>query len=114
MLGDAPHLAFEVGLQVVVVNQEEILASPPKHGFNLLAWLLPMLWLSGGPAAYLGASTQLYGSVLLPTSVLGGSLEITLAQVRYLLESTLVGLGPLGLVALVYLRRRSNRQDGLL
>jgi hypothetical protein len=68
---------------------------------SVLAWLLPMLWLTGGPAAYLGASTQLYGSVLLPTSVLGGSLEITLAQVRYLLESTLVGLGPLGLVALI-------------
>ncbi len=68
---------------------------------SVLAWLLPMLWLPGGPVAYLGASTQLYGSVLLPTSVLGGSLEITLAQVRYLLESTLVGLGPLGLVALI-------------
>jgi hypothetical protein len=68
---------------------------------SVLAWLLPMLWLSGGAAAYVGASTQLYGSVLLPTSVLGGSLEITLAQVRYLLESTLVGLGPLGLAALI-------------
>jgi hypothetical protein len=68
---------------------------------SVLAWLLPMLWLTGGAAAYLGASTQLYGSVLLPTSVLGGSLEITLAQVRYLVESTLVGLGPLGLVALM-------------
>jgi hypothetical protein len=75
---------------------------------TVLAWLLPMLWLTGGPAAYVGASTQLYGSVLLPTSVLGGSLEITLAQVRYLLESTLVGLGPLGLAALAlpaYARR---------
>jgi hypothetical protein len=75
---------------------------------SVLAWLLPMVWLTGGPAAYVGASTQLYGSVLLPTSVLGGSLEITLAQARYLLESTLVGLGPLGLVALAlpaYARR---------
>jgi hypothetical protein len=75
---------------------------------TVLAWLLPMVWLTGGPAAYVGASTQLYGSVLLPTSVLGGSLEITLAQARYLLESTLVGLGPLGLVALAlpaYARR---------
>ncbi|HSB40375.1 MAG TPA: glycosyltransferase family 39 protein [Methylomirabilota bacterium] len=74
----------------------------------VLAWLVPMLWLSGGPAAYLAASTQLYGSVLVPTSVLGGSFEVTLAQTRYLLESTLVGLGPLGLVALVlpaYVRR---------
>jgi hypothetical protein len=66
---------------------------------SVLAWLLPMMWLTGGPAAYLAASTQLYGSMLVPTSVLGGSLEITLAQLRYLLESTLVGLGPLGLVA---------------
>jgi len=75
---------------------------------SILAWLLPMLWLTGGPAAYVGASTQLYGSMLLPTSVLGGSLEITLAQARYLLESTLVGLGPLGLVVLAlpaYTRR---------
>ena len=67
---------------------------------SVLAWLLPMMWLTGGLAAYVAASTQLYGSMLLPTSVLGGSLEVTLAQVRYLLESTLVGLGPLGLVAL--------------
>ena len=80
---------------------------------SVLAWLLPMLWLSGGPAAYVVASTQLYGSVLLPTSVLGGSLEITLAQVRYLLESTVVGLGPLGLVALAlpaYARRSGWRR----
>jgi len=80
---------------------------------SVLAWLLPMLWLTGGPAAYVGASAQLYGSVLLPTSVLGGSLEITLAQVRYLLESTLVGLGPLGLVALIlpaYSRRMGWRR----
>jgi Dolichyl-phosphate-mannose-protein mannosyltransferase len=78
----------------------------------VLAWLLPMLWLTGGPAAYLAASTQLYGSVLLPTSVLGGSLEITLAQLRYLLESTLVGLGPLSLIALAlpwYSRREGWR-----
>jgi transmembrane protein TMEM260 (protein O-mannosyltransferase) len=80
---------------------------------SVLAWLLPMLWLTGGAAAYVGASTQLYGSVLLPTSVLGGSLEITLAQIRYLLESTLVGLGPLGLVALIlpaYSRRMGWRR----
>ena len=85
---------------------------------SVLAWLLPMLWLTGGPAAYVGASTQLYGSMLLPTSVLGGSLEITLAQARYLLESTLVGLGPLGLVALAlpaYARRMGwNRPEWFL
>jgi hypothetical protein len=79
---------------------------------SVLAWLVPMVWLTGGPDAYLAASTQLYGSVLFSTSVLGGSLEITLAQMRYLLESTLVGLGPLGLVALalpVYARREGWR-----
>jgi hypothetical protein len=75
---------------------------------SVLVWLVPMTWLSGGLAAYVVASTQLYRSVLFPTSVLGGSLEVTLAQARYLVESTLVGLGPLGLAALalpVYLRR---------
>ncbi|HEY7654162.1 MAG TPA: glycosyltransferase family 39 protein [Methylomirabilota bacterium] len=79
---------------------------------SVLAWLLPMMWLTGGPAAYLAASTQLYGSMLVPTSVLNGSLEITLAQLRYLLESTLVGLGPLGLVAAAlpaYARREGWR-----
>ncbi len=79
---------------------------------SVLAWLLPMMWLTGGPAAYLAASTQLYGSMLVPTSVLGGSFEITLAQLRYLLESTLVGLGPLGLVAAAlpaYARREGWR-----
>jgi hypothetical protein len=74
----------------------------------VLAWLAPMIWLSGGLPAYLAASTQLYGSMVLPTSVLGGSLQVTLAQMRYLLESVLVGVGLLGLVALavpVYVHR---------
>ena len=38
----------------------------------VLSWFLPLVWLSGGPAAYLAASRQLYASVVLPTSVLGG------------------------------------------
>ena len=29
---------------------EEILASPPKHGFNLLAWLLPLAGLAAAAA----------------------------------------------------------------
>lgn len=74
----------------------------------VLSWLLPMIWLSGGLAAYVAASTQLYGSVVLPTSVLGGSLNITFAQARYLAESVIVGLGPLALAFFalpVYARR---------
>ena len=68
---------------------------------SVLAWLGPMLWLTGGIAAYARASSHLYGSVVLPTSVFSGSLEIPLAQFRYLLESVLVGLGPLALAVLV-------------
>jgi hypothetical protein len=74
----------------------------------VLVWLLPMIWLSGGLAAYVDVSTQLYGSVVLPTSVLGGSLVITFAQVRYLAESIIVGLGPLAIAFLAlptYVRR---------
>jgi hypothetical protein len=74
----------------------------------VLAWLLPMLWLTGGLAAYLEASSQLYGSVVLATSVLGGAPELTLAQLRYLAVSVVVGLGPLALAALAvpfYARR---------
>ena len=61
----------------------------------VLAWFLPLMWLSGGLMAYLAASSQLYSSVVLPTSVFGGHLETTLRQARYLLESVAVGLGPL-------------------
>lgn len=74
----------------------------------VLSWLLPMIWLTGGPGAYLRASGQLYGSVVLRTSVLEGSPEITFAQSRYLIESVIVGLGPLVLALLalpVYVRR---------
>jgi hypothetical protein len=78
-------------------------------GVVVLGWLLPMVWLTGGFGAYWEASTELYGSVVVPTSVLGGSLEITLAQTRALLESVAVGLGPLAVAALAvpaYVRRR--------
>jgi hypothetical protein len=74
----------------------------------VLSWFLPMVWLTGGLDAYLRASTQLYGSVVLPTSVLGGSLDVTLAQARYVLASVIVGLGPLALAAFalpLYTRR---------
>jgi len=77
-------------------------------GGAVLTWLLPMLWLTGGLEAYLRASSQLYGSVVLPTSVLGGSLDVTLAQARYVLASVVIGLGPLALAAAalpLYLRR---------
>jgi hypothetical protein len=74
----------------------------------VLSWFLPLVWLTGGLGPYLRASTQLYGSVMLPTSVLGGSLDVTLAQARYVLASVIVGLGPLTLAVLalpLYIRR---------
>ena len=80
----------------------------------VLAWFLPMVWLTGGLRAYVSASTQLYGSVVLPTSVLGGSLDVTLAQARYLSASVIVGLGPLALAALalpLYVRRVGWRRQ---
>src|SRR5207247_1795938 len=61
---------------------------------SVLSWFLPLVWLSGGLARYVEASAQLYASVVLPTSVLGGDLDVTLRQARYLLESVAVGLGP--------------------
>jgi hypothetical protein len=79
----------------------------------VLSWFLPMLWLTGGLIAYLRASTQLYGSVVLATSVLGGSLDVTLAQARYMLASVIVGLGPLALAAFalpLYVRRAGWHQ----
>src|SRR6266542_4222299 len=67
----------------------------------VLSWFLPMLWLTGGLGAYLSASSQLYGSVVLRTSVLEAPLDIIFAQSRYLAESVIVGLGPLALALLV-------------
>ena len=47
----------ETQIKNLLVQQygESILASPPKHGFNLLAWLLPIVGLLGA-AAVLGVA----------------------------------------------------------
>ena len=74
----------------------------------VMAWFLPMVWLTGGLERYLAASADLAETVVKPTSILGGYLETNLRMGRYLLESVLVGLGPLALVALLvpwYVRR---------
>jgi hypothetical protein len=81
---------------------------------SVLSWFLPMVWLTGGVAAYARASAQLYNSVVRRTSVLEGSLDVTLSQARYLAESVIVGLGPLALAALalpLYARRRGWRRE---
>ena len=74
----------------------------------VLAWFVPMIWLTGGLERYLEASRQLADTVVRPTSILGGPLEVTLRMSRYLLESVLVALGPLAVVVLLvpwYVRR---------
>ena len=74
----------------------------------VLAWFVPMIWLTGGLARYLEASWELADTVVKPTSVVGGPLDATLRMSRYLLESLLVALGPLALAALLvpwYVRR---------
>src|SRR5262249_61254615 len=67
-----------------------------------------MIWLSGGFDRYLAASLELAESVVKPTSILGGPFETTLRISRYVLESVLVGLGPLALAVFLvpwYTRR---------
>ncbi|HEU5197252.1 MAG TPA: glycosyltransferase family 39 protein, partial [Methylomirabilota bacterium] len=53
----------------------------------VLAWFVPMIWLTGGLARYLEASRQLADTVVKPTSVLGGAPDVTLRMSRYVLES---------------------------
>jgi hypothetical protein len=74
----------------------------------VLTRFVPMIWLTGGLARYLEASRDLAESVVKPTSIVASPLEATLRMSRYLLESVLVGLGPLALAALLvpwYVRR---------
>jgi len=85
---------------------------------GVLTWFLPMIWLTGGLDRYLVASWQLADSMVKPTSIVTGPLEVTLRQSRYLLESVLVGLGPLALAAFLlpfYVRRHGwGRREWLL
>jgi Dolichyl-phosphate-mannose-protein mannosyltransferase len=73
-----------------------------------LSWFLPMIWLTGGLAPYLEASIDLAELMVKPTVVGTTSLAVTLAQARHLLETIVVGLGPLALAVLalpLYVRR---------
>jgi hypothetical protein len=74
----------------------------------VLAWFVPMVWLTGGLDRYLDASRELAETVVHPTSVLSGPLGTTVRMSRYLLESVVVALGPLTVVTLLlpwYARR---------
>ena len=85
---------------------------------TVLTWFLPMVWLTGGLERYLEASRNLAETVVMPTSIMSGALEPTLRMSRYVLESVLVGLGPLVLVAFLvpwYVRRHGwSRRESFL
>jgi len=77
----------------------------------VLTWFLPMIWLTGGLDRYLEASNQLFSSTIAKTSVFNeASWELMLQQLRFLLESTAVGLGVLlfGLLGLPFFWRRNG------
>ena len=84
----------------------------------MLTWFVPMIWITGGLERYLAASLELADTVVRPTSIIGGPSEVTLRMSRYLLESVLVGLGPLAAVALLlpwYVRRHGwDRREWFL
>ena len=74
----------------------------------VLAWFVPMIWITGGLDRYVTASLDLAETVVKPTSILGGAFEVTLRMSRYVLESVVVGLGPLVLAVVLvpwYARR---------
>jgi hypothetical protein len=84
----------------------------------VVAWFVPMMWLTGGFARYLEASVLLADTVVKPTSIVTGPFETTLRMSRYVLESVLVGLGPLAAAAVLlpwYVRRHGwGRREWLL
>jgi 4-amino-4-deoxy-L-arabinose transferase-like glycosyltransferase len=74
--------------------------------------------LTGGLARYWSASRDLAETVVMPTSIVSGALETTLRMSRYVLESVVVGLGPLALAVLLvpwYVRRYGwSRRESFL
>jgi hypothetical protein len=103
-------LMFPLWLVSVVVGvrrRRVIVVAGAVFASAVLVWFLPMIWLTGGLGRYLDASRYLADTVVKPTSILGGPLEVTLRMSRYLIESLLVALGPLASVVVLvpwYLR----------
>jgi hypothetical protein len=80
-------------------------------GLTVLTWLVPMVWLAGGPRAYLEAALELYGSTVHGTTLFGGH---WLANVDGLVEAGVLGLGlflPVAAGALVTVVRRAAARE---
>ncbi len=104
-------LLFPLWLGAVIVGLRRARVLALGLGILLaavLTWFLPMIWLTGGLARYLAASLELADSVVRSTAIVAGPFDVTLSMSRHLLESVLVGLGPLaaaGLLVPWYVRR---------
>jgi hypothetical protein len=114
-------LLFPLWLVAVVVGvrrMRTVLVGVLILAVAVLTWFVPMISLTGGLGRYLEASAQLADMVVKPTSVVSGAFDVTLRMSRYLLESVLVGLGPLAAAALLlpwYVRRHGwTRREWLL
>src|SRR4030095_6657853 len=59
----------------------------------VLACFVPMIWLTGGLERYVEASRHLADTVVMPTSIVGGPVEVTLRMSRYRLGAVLVARG---------------------
>jgi 4-amino-4-deoxy-L-arabinose transferase-like glycosyltransferase len=92
---------------------------PVLHGLAVLtgvtaAWLVPMVWLTGGPGRYLEAARELYASTIRATTVAGGPGAWQVNAVG-LAEAAVLGLGlllPALLAGLATALRRLPRWDG--
>jgi hypothetical protein len=84
----AVHVAFR--------RWRPLLAGVGVLALTVAAWLVPMIWLTGGGAAYLAAALELFDSTVRRTTVLADWHGNVLSVV----ESLLLGVGVLGLVLL--------------
>jgi hypothetical protein len=65
-----------------------------------LAWLVPLLWLAGGPIAYLGESAKLTEAVVTPVSVFALNVWGLLRNVAFIVCGFLIGIN-VALVAII-------------
>lgn len=84
----------------------------------VLAWLLPLLWLSGGPLAYIEASRDLAEITGGDTSVLSMQLQGPAKNLAYVVAGLALGLNAAALVLIVGLRSvltwlLAHRRDAL-
>jgi hypothetical protein len=70
-----------------------------------LVWLVPLLWLAGGPMAYLREAAQLADAVVTPVSLFALNLWGLLRNVAFVVGGFLIGIN-VGLVAIVIAYRR--------